>query len=188
MFSKCSPKDFYLVRTSSLHLLIIQESSKRMGNQPFIQTWSPSGTFFKSSLPYSTKMSGFSATNMAQCLMSPMASIEISGEAELQANSDKHLMASWNESSMLWKYFSAQWRMMSLTASNARFTMRSSFCDAARWNTPNMFFQPDLMFCACDLTIWATHCTTMSLIEYDLNKLNCKLHYFSQSNCLRNWL
>lgn len=42
----------YLVRTSSLHLLMMQESSKRMGNQPRTQTLSPVATFM-SSLVYS---------------------------------------------------------------------------------------------------------------------------------------
>ena len=44
----------YLVRTSSLHLLMMQESSKRMGNQPRTQTLSPGATFM-SSLVYSCR-------------------------------------------------------------------------------------------------------------------------------------
>lgn len=48
------PKAFprYLVRTSSLQRLMMQESSKRMGNQPRTQTRSPGATFM-SSLVYS---------------------------------------------------------------------------------------------------------------------------------------
>ena len=46
------PGGRYLVRTSSLHLLMMQESSKRMGNQPRTQTLSPGATFM-SSLVYS---------------------------------------------------------------------------------------------------------------------------------------
>lgn len=42
----------YLVRTSSLHLLMMQDSSNRMGNQPRTQTLSPGATFM-SSLVYS---------------------------------------------------------------------------------------------------------------------------------------
>lgn len=41
---------------------------------------------------------GFSATYFAQFLISRMASILVSGKAALQANSDRHLTASWNES------------------------------------------------------------------------------------------
>lgn len=46
------PERSYLVRTSSLHLLMMQESSKSMGNQPRTQTLSPGATFM-SSLVYS---------------------------------------------------------------------------------------------------------------------------------------
>lgn len=42
----------YLVRTSNLHLLMMRESSNKMGNQPRTQTLSPGATFI-SSLVYS---------------------------------------------------------------------------------------------------------------------------------------
>ena len=42
--------------------------------------------------------SGLSYTYFAQFLMSLMASILVSGNEALHANSDKHLTASWNES------------------------------------------------------------------------------------------
>lgn len=41
---------------------------------------------------------GLSATYLAQCRMSLMASMLVSGKAALHTNSDKHLTASWNES------------------------------------------------------------------------------------------
>ena len=53
---------------------------------------------------------------------------------------------------------------------NASSTMPSSWSAAARWNTLKMFFQPDLMFPACEFTICATHRTTMSLIVGDLKQ------------------
>jgi hypothetical protein len=37
---------------------------------------------------------GFSATYLAHCLISRMASIDVSGNEALQANSDRHLTAS----------------------------------------------------------------------------------------------
>ena len=49
---------------------------------------------------------GFSMTYLAQFLMSLMASILVSGKAALQANSDRHLTASWKESIVEEKYFS----------------------------------------------------------------------------------
>ena len=48
--------------------------------------------------------------------------------------------------------------------------MLSSWSEAARWNTEKMFFQPDRMFPACELTIWAIQRTTMSLIVGDLEE------------------
>lgn len=44
----------YLVRTSSLHRLMIQESSNKIGNHPLTQTLSAGATFM-SSLVYSLK-------------------------------------------------------------------------------------------------------------------------------------
>lgn len=49
---------------------------------------------------------GFSATYLAQFLISRMASILVSGKAALQANSERHFTASWNESMMDAKCFS----------------------------------------------------------------------------------
>lgn len=47
-------------------------------------------------------------------------------------------------------------------------TMLSSWSEAARWKTEKMFFQPERMFAAWELTIWAIHRTTISLIVGDL--------------------
>ena len=41
-------------------------------------------------------------------------------------------------------------------------TMDSSWSPAAWWNTEKMFFQPERMLAACELTIWATQRITMS--------------------------
>ena len=49
---------------------------------------------------------GFSATYLAQFLIRRMASMLVSGNIALQANSDKHFTASWNESMMAAKCFS----------------------------------------------------------------------------------
>ena len=49
---------------------------------------------------------GFSATYLAQFRISLIASMLVSGNAALHANSDKHFTASWNESSVAAKYFS----------------------------------------------------------------------------------
>lgn len=46
--------DCYLVLTSNLHLLMIHDSSKRIGNHPLTHTLS-SGATFMSSLVYSLK-------------------------------------------------------------------------------------------------------------------------------------
>lgn len=51
----------YLVRTSSLQRLMMQESSNRMGNQPLTHTRSPGATFM-SSLVYSLSV----CTNMVE--------------------------------------------------------------------------------------------------------------------------
>ena len=48
--------NFYLVRTSNLHRLIMQDNSNRTGNQPFTQTRSSSGTLIKSSPACSRKI------------------------------------------------------------------------------------------------------------------------------------
>ena len=45
-------------------------------------------------------------TYLAQFLMSLIASMLVSGNAALQANSDRHFTASWNESMVDEKYFS----------------------------------------------------------------------------------
>lgn len=61
-------------------------------------------------------------------------------------------------------------------------TMLSSWSDAARWKTEKMFFQPERMFAAWELTIWAIHRTTMSLIVGDLveqKRPNAVLHKLS---------
>lgn len=53
--------------------------------------------------------------------------------------------------------------------------MLSSWSEAARWKTEKMFFQPERMFAAWELTIWAIQRTTMSLMVGDLDvKLNEK--------------
>lgn len=49
---------------------------------------------------------GLSETYLAQCRMRRMASILVSGKDALQANSDKHLTASWKESMVAAKCFS----------------------------------------------------------------------------------
>lgn len=154
----------YLVLTSSLHLLMTQDSSNSTGNHPLTHTLSSSGTF-RSSPPWSLNIYnkhitctvtnhyclnwrrstlnctmeeqyhlksfseirisflqtlqsfgqflfkiiltwGFSATYLAQFLISRIASILVSGKAALQANSDRHFTASWNESMMDAKCFS----------------------------------------------------------------------------------
>lgn len=41
---------------------------------------------------------GLSETYLAQCRMSLIASMLVSGKAALQTNSDRHFTASWNES------------------------------------------------------------------------------------------
>ena len=51
---------------------------------------------------------------------------------------------------------------------NANSTIPSSWSAAAKWKTLKIFFHPDLMFAACELTIWATHRTTISRIVGDL--------------------
>lgn len=68
----------------------------------FLQTLQSFGQFlFKIILTW-----GFSATYLAQFLISRIASILVSGKAALQANSDRHFTASWNESMMDAKCFS----------------------------------------------------------------------------------
>ena len=47
-------------------------------------------------------------------------------------------------------------------------TMPWSRSEAARWNTEKMFFQPDRMLAAWELTIWAMQRTTISLMVGDL--------------------
>ena len=54
----------------------------------------------------SVRTCGFSATYLAQFRISLIASMLVSGNAALHANSDKHFTASWNESSVAAKYFS----------------------------------------------------------------------------------
>jgi len=49
---------------------------------------------------------GFSATYLAQLRISLMASMLVSGNAALHANSDKHFTASWNDSITEEKYLS----------------------------------------------------------------------------------
>lgn len=49
---------------------------------------------------------GRSAMYLAHCRMSRIASMLVSGNAALHANSDRHLMASWNESMTARKYLS----------------------------------------------------------------------------------
>jgi hypothetical protein len=49
---------------------------------------------------------GFSATYLAQFLIRRMASMLVSGNDALHANSDRHFTASWNESIVAEKYFS----------------------------------------------------------------------------------
>lgn len=49
---------------------------------------------------------GLSETYLAQCLMRRMASMLVSGKEALQANSDRHLTASWKESMVAAKCFS----------------------------------------------------------------------------------
>jgi len=56
-----------------------------------------------------THTCGLSATCLAQCRMILMASILVSGNAALQANSDKHFTASWNESMVAEKCSSNIW-------------------------------------------------------------------------------
>lgn len=53
---------------------------------------------------------------------------------------------------------------------NASSTMPSSWSEAAKWNTLKIFFQPDLILAACELTIWAIQRTTISRIVGDLHK------------------
>ena len=90
---------------SPSNLLITQESSKRTGNQPLTQTRSSSGMLM-SSPAWSRKAWGLSATYLAQFRMRRMASMLVSGKAALQANSERHFTASWNESIVELKYFS----------------------------------------------------------------------------------
>lgn len=47
--------------------------------------------------------------------------------------------------------------------------MLSSWSEAARWKTEKMFFHPERMFAAWELTIWAIQRTTMSRMVGDLN-------------------
>ena len=47
---------------------------------------------------YTCSTSGWSATFLAQARMIRIASMLVSGNAALQANSDRHFTASWNES------------------------------------------------------------------------------------------
>lgn len=69
------------------------------------------GTFTERNWLFCTKQSliltwGLSETYLAQCRMRRMASILVSGKEALQANSDRHLTASWNESMVAAKCFS----------------------------------------------------------------------------------
>lgn len=58
---------------------------------------------------------------------------------------------------------------------NASSTMPSSWSEAAKWNTLKIFFQPDLILAACELTIWAIQRTTISRIVGDLQKQKKKI-------------
>lgn len=64
-----------------------------------------------------------------------------------------HISSHYNSVPVVWK---------------ASSTIPSSSSEAARWNTENTFFQPDLMLWACECTICATQRTTMSRIVADL--------------------
>jgi len=68
---------------------------------------------------------------------------------------------------------------------NASSTVPSSWSEAARRKTLNMFFQPERMLCAWEFTIWATQRTTISRIVGDLTKKNqyVKQHLHSL-NCI----
>lgn len=49
--------------------------------------------------------------------------------------------------------------------------MLSSWSEAARWKTEKMFFHPERMLAACELTICAMQRTTMSLMVGDLHRI-----------------
>lgn len=86
----------YLVLTSSLQRLTTRDSSTRTGSQPF--THVRSSTLTDSSVASSRNSSGLSASCRPQKSISRMASMDVSGNPGLHANSDRHLMASWKVS------------------------------------------------------------------------------------------
>ena len=127
---------------------------------------------------------GFSATYLAHCRISRMASIDVSGKEALHANSDKHFTASWKLSKI-----DGNWRsktvakerrkidsvsrnglllMIWLHVWNANPTIWASVSAAAIWKTLKMFFQPERMFFAWESTKCVTQRTTMSRIVIDL--------------------
>lgn len=91
----------YLVLTSNLHLPIIHDNSNIIGNHPRKNMRWASCKFALSSHWCSMNCCWLFETYVAQSLISRIASIDISGKAVLHANSDKHLIASWNESNAL---------------------------------------------------------------------------------------
>lgn len=62
---------------------------------------------------------------------------------------------------------------------NASSTILSSWSEAARWNTEKIFFQPERILPAWELTICAMHRTTISLIVGDLQE---KIHTLQKCN------
>lgn len=60
--------------------------------------------------------------------------------------------------------------------------MLSSWSEAARWKTEKIFFQPERMFAAWELTIWAMQRTTMSLIVGDLEKRQWRANWEKDSD------
>ncbi|CAN8006507.1 unnamed protein product [Ixodes pacificus] len=118
---------------------------------------------------WSRNVWGCSATYLAQCRISRIDSIDVSGKQALHANSDRHLTASCNDRR-------AVWVTMRPVVWKASSTMPSSRSEAARWNTLKMFFQPDLIFAlknllTWELTICATQRTTMSRMVGDRLRL-----------------
>lgn len=68
---------------------------------------------------------------------------------------------------------SARWELRHLQTIwpvvwKASSTMFPSWSEAAWWNTAKMFFQPERMLAAWELTIWAMHRITMSRMVGDL--------------------
>jgi len=69
---------------------------------------------------------------------------------------------------------------------NASSTVPSSWSDAARRKTLNMFFQPERILCAWEFTIWAMQRTTISRIVGDLVQTNYDTNKIINNNIINS--